>query len=190
MKIGLFGGSFDPVHHGHLIAAMVAREALGLDEVWFVPAAAQPFKTGGHAASAADRVAMLRLAVAGQPGLTLESCEVEREGPSYTVDTLRTLEGRQPGHRFILLLGADAAADFPRWREPEEIARRAQVAVLARPGHAVPSAPWVSAVVPVPALEISATDLRRRVADGRSIRYFVPDAVATYVAQHGLYRNQ
>ena len=189
MMVGLFGGSFDPVHHGHLIAAAVAREALQLDEVRFVPAGAQPFKAGGHIAPALDRVAMLRLALASVPGMTVEPCEVEREGPSYTVDTLRAFEAREPGQSFILLLGADAAAEFPRWHEAEEIVRRARVAVLARPGHTVPAAAWVSAVVPVPALEISATDLRRRVAAGRPIRYFVPDAVATYVAERGLYRN-
>ncbi|MEO6067736.1 MAG: nicotinate-nucleotide adenylyltransferase [Gemmatimonadales bacterium] len=187
--VGLLGGSFDPVHHGHLIAALVAREALQLDEVLFIPAGVQPFKTGGPAAPAVDRVAMLRLALAGLTGLGVETCEVDREGPSYTVDTLRTLEGREPGRSFILLLGADAAAEFPRWREAEEIVRRARVAVLTRPGHVVPAAAWVSAVVPMPALEISATDLRRRVAAGHPIRYFVPDAVASYVAQHGLYRN-
>ena len=188
--IGLFGGSFDPVHHGHLMVAQMARETLQLPELRFVPAGAQPFKVGTHGASAADRVAMLRLALAGTPGLTLETCEVERDGPSYTVDTLRTLEAREPGESFILLVGADAARDLPRWREAEEVLRRAKVAVLTRPGHEAPAAPWVSAVVPVPALELSATDLRRRAAAGRSLRYFVPDAVANYVAARGLYKDQ
>lgn len=187
--IGLFGGSFDPVHHGHLVAAQVARERLELPEVRFVPAGAQPFKTGGHQAPAEARVAMLRLAVAGVPGLTVETCEVEREGPSYTVDTLRALEAREPGESFILLVGADAARDLPQWREAEEILRRARVAVLTRPGHEAPAAPWVSAVVPVPALDLSATDLRRRAAAGRSLRYFVPDAVAHYVTARGLYKD-
>jgi nicotinate-nucleotide adenylyltransferase len=187
--IGLFGGSFDPVHHGHLIAALTAREALALDEVRFVPTATQPFKARGHAASSADRVAMLRAAVRQLPGFTVETTEVEREGPSFTIDTLRVLQAREPGRPFILLVGADAAADLPRWRDAEEILQRARVAVLARPGHAAPDAAWVSAIVPVPALEISATDLRRRVAAGRPIRYFVPDAVAAYVAERGLYRN-
>lgn len=187
--IGLFGGSFDPVHHGHLIAAQVAREVLQLDEVRFIPTGIQPFKTDGPKAPAADRVAMLRLALAGNGGMALETCEVDRTGPSYTVDTLRTLEAREPGRSFILLLGTDAGRDFPRWREAEEIVRRAKVALLARPGHEAPAGSWVSAVVPVPALEISATDLRQRVAAGRSIRYYVPDAVAAYVAERGLYRN-
>lgn len=187
--IGLFGGSFDPVHHGHLMVAQVAREALQLAELRFVPAGVQPFKAGAHVASAADRVAMLRLALASAPGLTLETCEVERAGPSYTVDTLRTLEAREPGESFILLLGADAARDLPRWREADEVLRRAKVAVLTRPGHEAPVAPWVSVVVPVPVLELSATDLRRRAAAGRSLRYFVPDAVANYVAARGLYKD-
>jgi nicotinate-nucleotide adenylyltransferase len=187
--VGLFGGSFDPVHHGHLIAAQVAREALQLEEVRFIPTGVQPFKSEGTRAPAADRVAMLRLALAGAPGFTLETCEVDRPGPSYTVDTLRAFEAREPGRSFILLLGTDAGRDFPRWREAEEIVRRAKVALLARPGHEAPAGSWVSAVVPMPALEISATDLRQRVADGRSIRYFVPDAVAAYVAERGLYRN-
>ncbi|HTK56952.1 MAG TPA: nicotinate-nucleotide adenylyltransferase [Gemmatimonadales bacterium] len=188
--IGLFGGSFDPVHHGHLMVALVARETLQLQELRFVPAGIQPFKEGEHLASTADRVAMLRLALASCPGMVVETSEVEREGPSYTVDTLRALKAREPGESFILLLGADAARDLPRWREAEEVVRLAKVAVLTRPGHEAPVAPWVSAVVPVPALELSATDLRRRAAAGRSLRYFVPDAVANYVAARGLYKDQ
>ena len=187
--VGLFGGSFDPVHHGHLIAAQVAREVLQLDEVRFVPTGIQPFKTEGPKAPAADRVAMLRLALAGAPGLKLETCEVDRPGPSYTVETLRILKAREPEKVFILLVGTDVAQEFPRWREAEEIVRRAKVVLLARPGHEAPAGLWVSAVVPVPALEISATDLRQRVAAGRPIRYYVPDAVAAYVAERGLYRN-
>lgn len=188
--IGLFGGSFDPVHHGHLMVAQVARETLQLAEVRFVPTGIQPFKAGGHVAPAADRVAMLRLALASAPGFGIETCEVEREGPSYTVDTLRALEAREPGEAFILLVGADAARDLPRWREADEIFRRARIAVLTRPGHEAPVAPWVSAIVPVPALDLSATDLRLRAAAGRTLRYFVPDAVANYVAARGLYKDQ
>jgi nicotinate-nucleotide adenylyltransferase len=188
--VGLFGGSFDPVHHGHLIVARAAAEQLGLAELRFVPAGEQPFKAGRHGASAADRAEMLRLALAGEPGFGVERCEVEREGRSYTVDTLRTLTAREPGRSFILLLGADAAADLPRWRESEEVQRLARVAILTRPGHTIRDAVPGAVVVPVPALEISATQLRERVAAGRSIRYFVPEAVATYVAERGLYRNQ
>lgn len=187
--VGLFGGSFDPVHHGHLLVARAAVEALQLEELRFVPAAEQPFKAGRHAASAADRVAMLRAAIAGAPGFAVETAEVDRGGASYTVETLRGLKEREPGRVFILLLGADAAADLPRWREADAVLQLARVAVFARPGHPIPDAGWVSAVVPAPLLDISATDLRQRVAAGRPIRYYVPDAVATMVAERGLYRN-
>ena len=187
--VGLFGGSFDPFHHGHLLVALAAVEALGLEELRFVPAREQPFKEGTHVASVTDRVEMLRRAVAGTPGLTVDPVEADRPGPSYTVDTLRLLREREPGREFILLLGADAAAGLPKWRESEEVLRLARVAVFARPGVPMPEAPWVSAVVPAPAIDISATELRRRAAAGRSIRYYVPDAVATYVAERGLYRK-
>ena len=158
-------------------------------EVRFVPAREQPFKAGRHAAPAEDRVAMLRAAVAGMPGFGVETLELDRPGPSYTVDTLRALAAREPGEAFILLLGADAAGEFPQWRESAAVAALARVAVLTRPGHPAPEAPWVWRAVPVPALEISATELRRRVAAGRSIRYFVPDAVAAHVAGRGLYQD-
>ena len=188
--VGLFGGSFDPVHHGHLIVARAALEALGLEELRFVPAGAQPFKPEGPVAPAADRLEMLRRAVAGEPHFVIEECEVYRPGPSYTVDTLRELTAREPGRSFILLVGADAAEALPRWREAEDLLRLARVAVVTRPGHPVPEGAWVSATVPAPMLEISATDLRRRVAAGRSIRYYVPDAVAAYVADRGLYKDR
>ena len=186
--VGLFGGSFDPVHHGHLLVARAALESLALEELRFVPAAEQPFKPGGHA-PAADRVALLRAAIAGAPGFGVETAEVDRGGASYTVETLRMLKEREPARTFILLLGADAAADLPRWREADEVLRLARVAVFARPGYPIPDAAWVSAVVPAPAIDISATDLRQRVAAGRPIRYYVPDPVATMVAERGLYRN-
>lgn len=188
--VGLFGGSFDPVHHGHLILARAALEELGLEEVRFIPAGAQPFKTRGPVAGAPDRLEMLRSALRGEPRFVLEECEIRRPGPSYTVDTLRELTAREPGRSFILLLGADAAQLLPRWREAEEVLRLARVAVFARPGHQVPEGAWVQATVPAPLLELSATELRQRAAAGRSLRYFVPDPVADYVATRGLYKDQ
>lgn len=187
--VGLFGGSFDPVHHGHLILARAALEALGLEEVRFIPAGAQPFKPTGPVAPASERLEMLRRAVQGEPRFVVEESEIRRPGPSYTIDTLRELTGREPGRPFILLLGADAAQLLPRWRENEEVVRLARVAVFARPGHPLPEGAWVHAAVPAPLMEISATDLRRRVAAGRPIRYYVPDAVASYVAERGLYKD-
>ncbi|HEU5305434.1 MAG TPA: nicotinate-nucleotide adenylyltransferase [Gemmatimonadales bacterium] len=185
--IGLFGGSFDPVHHGHLLVGQVAAEKLRLDALRFVPAREQPFKRGRHRSSPEDRAAMLSLATAGAPGFEVELSELQRPGPSYTVDTLRRLREREPGAEFILLLGADAAADLPAWHEADQIARLARIAVFARPGSAVPDSRWVSAVVEVPAIDISATEIRERVARGQSIRYWVPESVAEYIERHRLY---
>jgi nicotinate-nucleotide adenylyltransferase len=186
-SIGLLGGSFDPVHHGHLIVGRVAAESLGLDELRFVPAREQPFKRGRHAAPAADRAAMLELAVAGTPGFGIERLELDRPGPSYTVDTLLALRAREPEAGLTLLLGADAAAELGAWHRAEELPGLARVVVFARPGAAVPGSRLVAATIEVPALEISATEIRRRVRAGQPIRYWVPDAVAEYVARHRLY---
>ena len=187
--VGLFGGSFDPIHHGHLIVARIAAEALGLDQVRFMPARAQPLKEGRHGADPAQRAAMVELAIAGEPGFALEPIELARDGYSYTVDTLRALRAREPGLEPVLLLGMDAAAELPRWKESAAVLDLARVAVFARAGGPVLEVPGVWRVVDVPALEISATALRWRAAAGRSIRYWVPDAVADYVAAHGLYRD-
>jgi nicotinate-nucleotide adenylyltransferase len=187
VKIGLFGGSFDPVHHGHLIVGQAAAEALGLDELRFVPAREQPFKLGQHAAPAADRAAMLELAVQGAPRLSVERLELERPGPSYTVDTLRALVARQPGAAFTLLLGADAARELEDWREAGALPGLARIVVFARGSTAVPDSRLIAGVVEVPRIEISATEIRGRVRAGLPIRYWVPDAVARYVAQHRLY---
>jgi nicotinate-nucleotide adenylyltransferase len=185
--IGLFGGSFDPVHHGHLIVGRAAAERLGLDELRFVPAREQPFKRGRHAAPANDRAAMLALAVSGETGLAVERSELDRPAPSYTVDTLRALRAREPDAAFTLLLGGDAAGELAAWHEAEALPGLARIAVFARPGSAVPASPLIAVVVEVPAIDISATEIRRRVRSGQSIRYWVPDAVAEYVARHRLY---
>ncbi|MGH7499712.1 MAG: nicotinate-nucleotide adenylyltransferase [Gemmatimonadales bacterium] len=185
--VGLLGGSFDPVHNGHLIVGQVAAETLGLETLRLMPAREQPFKRGLHGASAADRAAMLDLAIEGIPALSVESLELSRPGPSYTVDTLRALHAREPGTEFTLLLGADAAADFPAWHEAAEIPRLARIVVFARPGSVVPRLPAISGTVEVPAIDISATEIRRRVREGRSIGGWVPDAVAGYIASHRLY---
>ena len=186
-SIGLLGGSFDPVHHGHLIAGRIAAEALGLDELRFVPAREQPFKRGRHGAPAADRAAMLDLAVAGAPGFAVERVELDRPGPSYTVDTLRALRARDPGAALTLLLGADAAAELDVWHRAEELLGLARIVVFGRPGAPMPATPLITGTVEVPALEISATEIRARVRAGRSIRYWVPDAVSEYIARHRLY---
>jgi nicotinate-nucleotide adenylyltransferase len=185
--IGLFGGSFDPVHHGHLIVGQVAREALGLELLRFVPALEQPFKRGRHRTSADHRAAMLSLALEHAPGFTLETAELNRPGPSYTVDTLEELQRRDPRAEFVLLLGADAAAELPSWHEAKRIPRLARIAVFARPGTALPPSDQFSLSIEVPAIDISATEIRSRVRQGRSIRYWVPDRVAEYISAHRLY---
>jgi len=185
--IGLFGGSFDPVHHGHLIVAQVAAERLGLESLRFLPAREQPFKRGRHRTSPEHRAAMLSLASSNAPGFAVETVELDRAGPSYTVHTLEELHRREPEAEFMLLLGADAATELPAWHEVGRIPELARLAVFARPGSTVPSLPFSAEVIEVPAIDISATEVRRRIARGESIRYWVPDAVAEYIARHRLY---
>lgn len=185
--IGLLGGSFDPVHHGHLIVAQVAVEALGLDSLRFVPVREQPFKRGQHRSAPEHRAAMLSLAIAGSPAFAMERSELERPGPSYSVHTLEDLHRRQPATDWVLLLGADAAADLPAWHQAERIPQLARVVVFARPGSTVPVSPTISQVIEVPSIDISATEIRRRVQRRQPIRYWVPDAVAEYIVRHQLY---
>jgi nicotinate-nucleotide adenylyltransferase len=185
--IGLFGGSFDPIHHGHLIVGQVAAEKLKLASLRFVPARQQPFKTGQHNTSAEHRAAMLELAVRDASNTMVERIELNRPGPSYTIDTLKQLREQEPDSEFVLLLGADAAADFPAWKEAEAVSRLARMAVLARPGFPVPNFPWATSTVEVPGIDISATEIRRRARAGRSLRYWVPEAVEEYIVAHRLY---
>ncbi len=184
--IGLLGGSFDPVHHGHLITALSLLEQLHLSEIRLVVAREQPLKQG-HLASAVHRARMVELAVAGEPALGVENLELEREGPSYTVDTLRALHLREPGTPWVLLLGSDAARDLDRWKEAEEVARLARIVVFGRAGEAAPATPLVAATVTVPAIEISATGIRERVRRGLSVEYLVPSGVAAYIRENRLY---
>ncbi len=187
MRIGVFGGTFDPPHLGHWLAAVDAVEALALDEVIWVPAAQQPLKAGVVSADAAHRLAMTRLMVQGDQRFRVDAVELERGGLSFTVDTLRDYRERYPDAALFLLLGSDAAASLPKWREPEGIRALAEIAVLTRGGEAVGLPSGVRAV-PTRRVDLSATEIRERVAAGRSIRGFVPDAVAAYIAAHGLYQ--
>jgi nicotinate-nucleotide adenylyltransferase len=184
----LFGGSFDPVHVAHLIVAEAAAEAFGPGAtIRFLPAREQPFKRAAHQATAEQRAEMLDLAVAGNPRLRVERVELGLPTPSYTVRTLRALGDREPGNRFTLLLGADAARDLAAWWEVEALPGLADIVVFARPGATVLRHPLVSRVIPVPMIDLSATQVRERVKQGRSIRYLVPDPVREYIAAHGLY---
>ncbi|MHB1312889.1 MAG: nicotinate (nicotinamide) nucleotide adenylyltransferase, partial [Gemmatimonadaceae bacterium] len=164
-----------------------AAEALGLDQLAWIPAATQPLKAAADTASAEHRLAMTRLAAAGNPRFSVDALELERGGLSFTVDTLRTYRERHPGAALFLLLGADAAALLLKWREPGQVRALAEIVVLTRGGEGLEPPAGVS-MLSTRRVDLSATEIRARVRQGRSIRGFVPDAVADYIAAHGLYR--
>lgn len=196
--VGLLGGSFNPPHVGHLVCAQEARDQLGLDRVLLLPAHDPPHKELPGDPGPRARLDMCRLAVGGDPGLGVCAIELEREGPSYTVDTLRVLAEREPGDELTFIVGGDMADTLPSWREPREVLRLARMAVTGREeldelGLAAKLADLHdgSRVVffTMPRLDVSSTDLRRRVSEGRPIRHLVPDAVADEIAAHGWYRQ-
>lgn len=184
------GGTFDPPHLGHLVAASDAAQALGLDLVLWVPSALHPFKKGSVRTSPAVRLEMVRAAIAGDPRFRADALELEREGPSYTVDTLRELHARHPGAELFFLTGADNLRDLPKWREPDEVVRLARLVVVSREGEAAPEDTRYPAVaVHVLRVDVSSTEVRRRVAAGESIRYLVPEPVREIVERERLYRG-
>ena len=194
IRLAVFGGSFNPPHVGHLAVAEAAAEAAGIGRVLWMPAAASPFKQGDPAVVAAEhRLAMTRLAVAGNARFAVDDAEVRRGGVSYTVDTLRALRAAHPEADLALLLGGDSLADFSQWREPEAILALARLIVYRRPGFTEAGVPpeVLARVtfVDAPLIELSGTALRARLAAGRTVRYLVPDAVVAYVEAHGLYRR-
>lgn len=203
-RVGVLGGTFDPIHIGHLAAGEEAREALGLDRVLFVPAGVPPHKLGRDISTAEDRVAMVRLAIADNPVFELSRIEVDRPGPSYTVDTAARLlaEGATDGRpidELTVLISAELLGSLHTWHEPERLLALARLAVVPRPGHVVAGRSYVAERFPAqadrvtfldaPNLGLSATEIRARAATGRSIRYLVPDAVAAWIGDHHLYRE-
>ena len=193
MQVGLFGGSFNPPHLGHLVIAEVMREQFGLDRVLWMPSYQTPHKQGARDMAGADhRLAMTRLATASNPGFAVSDLEVQRQGVSYTVDTLRTLQAEQPETAFAFILGGDSLRGFASWHEPDEILKRVPLLVYERPGVARPTLLPAHATrirfARAPLLEISGTAVRQRCRHGQSIRYFVPDDVRAYIAEHQLYR--
>lgn len=181
-RIGVFGGTFDPVHVGHLAIALAALETVPLERVLFVPARHSPLKDA-PVASAADRLAMLVAATRDEPRFVVSPLELEREGPSYTVDTLEALKGE--GELF-LILGSDALADLDRWRSPDRIRALATILVARRPQ--APESGAHARTFDAPSLEISSHELRARAARGHSLRYLVPDEVWRHIERTGLYR--
>ncbi len=195
MTIGLLGGTFDPPHVGHLVLGECARAQLGLDRVYFMPAGDPWRKAGRDVASATDRLAMTNLAIAGNPHFSLDEREVEHIGPTYTVDTLRELHG-QGLDDIVLILGSDALADMPTWREPDVITALARLAVAPK-GMDEGQQAWLAAqvgvdtppaLVEMPPIPVSSTLVRERVREGRPIRYLVPETVEAYIRERGLYR--
>lgn len=202
MRIGLFGGSFDPVHRGHLLLAECCWRQARLDRVEFVPTAQQPLKPRGPVASEADRSAMLRLAIADRPEFALSLIEIERGGVSYTVETLRQLRDEQPDAELFFLMGADSLADFPTWREPAAICELATPVVVRRAGTPPPDFNGLAALVAaerlaeiraleveMPATLISSSNIRRLIAEGGAWQSLVPERVAEYIDERGLYRS-
>ena len=197
-SLGIIGGTFDPIHHGHLAIAEEAREALGLAHVLFVPAAQPPHKPGRPVTAPEHRLAMLELAVAGNPAFSVSTVELDRGGTSYTVDTLEALAASGVVDPWFIM-SEEALADFTSWRQPERILALCRLAVVPRSGYDQLDATWVTArfpglehrvtFLPGPLLPVSGSVVRARAAVGRSVRYLVPDAVARYIAQHGLYAD-
>jgi nicotinate-nucleotide adenylyltransferase len=190
VRLGIFGGTFDPPHLGHLVAASEVAAALTLDRVVWVPAAVHPFKRGRVAAPPAVRLEMVRAAIAGDPRFTADGVELERSGPSYTVDTLRALQARHPGAELFFVTGAENLRELHLWHQPDEVVRLARLVGVWRGGEGVPAdARYPAQAVRVTRIDLSSTEVRRRVGAGEAIRYLVPDAVAALIARHGLYRG-
>jgi nicotinate-nucleotide adenylyltransferase len=202
MKIGIFGGTFDPVHLGHLILAEQCREQAALDQVLFVPAALPPHKLEQTLTPFAQRVEMLSLAISGQPAFRIDELEKDRSGPSYTVDTLMKLQQARPGDELCFILGSDSLHDLPLWYQPRRILELATLLVVARADWPTFSAeelkqslqladdfPLRYQIVEAPLITIASRDIRRRIAEGRSVRYMIPRAVEAYVEDKGLYKT-
>ncbi|QDT02448.1 Nicotinate-nucleotide adenylyltransferase [Rubripirellula lacrimiformis] len=201
-RIGIYGGSFDPVHIGHLWIADAACESLSLDQVLWIPTATSPLKPSGPTASDEHRLQMLRLAVSGNPSFVVDDREIRRGDVSYTVDTIAQIRSEQPDDELVLIIGSDSLASFDRWHEPERLLDLVDLAVIQRGGDpkidfgvleslATPEKirRAEQCVVPMPVIEISSGELRRRIGAGQSIRYRVPAAVAAMISAESIYRS-
>ncbi len=198
-RTAVFGGSFNPIHYGHLLLADEVLETLKLDRILFVPAAVPPHKSPAHLAPAGDRHEMVRLATAGHPKFEVSDAELRRAGPSYTVDTLEAL--RTPREDLFLIVGSETFLDLLTWREPRRIAELARLVVVPRVGSAFDADSAAAQkvvreigqeplIVRATSLPISASDLRRRVREGRSVAYRLPEAVAAYIRARRLYQSE
>lgn len=194
LAIGIMGGTFDPIHHGHLVAASEVMDAFNLDEVVFVPTATQPFKEGQRVTSAEHRYLMTVVATASNPRFTVSRVDIDRGGTTYTIDTLRDLRALYPPNTDLYFItGADALAEILQWKDPEALFDMAHFIGVTRPGHVLDASGLPSgavSLVEVPAMAISSTDCRQRVAAGQPVWYLVPDGVVQYINKYDLYRNE
>jgi nicotinate-nucleotide adenylyltransferase len=200
MRLGIYGGTFDPVHFGHLLLAEQCREQCGLDQIWFVPAGTPPHKQDTGITPGPRRAEMLEFALAGYANFAVNTLEIKRSGPSYTVETLRHLRQEHPEHELFLLVGTDSLEDLPLWRAPAEIAALATLVVANRGNAPQPDLEPLRLhlgteavdriqVAQMPGIDFSSRDIRRRVQQGQSIRYMTPRAVEQYILEHRLYRE-
>ncbi|GBF73723.1 nicotinate (nicotinamide) nucleotide adenylyltransferase [Paenibacillus sp. 598K] len=193
IQVGLMGGTFDPIHLGHLLAAESAREACGLDEVWFIPAATPPLKDHAPRATAEERLEMVYRGIDFQPHFRAMALELERGGTSYTIDTVQALREAYPGREFSFILGADRVNDLKDWHRIEELAELISFIAVERPGATMDTSQLPAAVrervkrCEMPLIDISSTDIRTRREDGRSIRFLVPDKVYQFIRRNELY---
>lgn len=198
-RIGVLGGTFDPPHLGHLWLATLAADAIGLDRVLFMPAAQPPHKRGQLVSRATDRLLMTRLAITGDPALELSPIEMERPGPSYTIDSVDELERAHPDAKLFLIMAADSLNDIDTWREPDRLLERIEWVVGPRPGSSLPdrgaledrfgAAASRIHLLTGPSLDVNSSEIRRRVAAGRTIRYLVASGVEELIVERGLYRR-
>lgn len=200
MRLGLLGGTFDPVHFGHLLLAERCREECRLDQVWFLPAGNPPHKQTDVISPGIQRAEMLEFAIAGHPQFSVNRMELSRTGRSFTVDTLRELHGEDPARELFFLIGADSLADLPLWRDPAGIAELAMIVAVNRGDRPLPELDDLRGklgdavvnriqLVTMPGIDFSASDIRRRTRAGQSIRFMTPRACEVYIQQHGLYQD-
>ena len=189
MKIGILGGSFNPIHFGHLILAQEAKESLGLEKVLFVPCALPPHKSEDDLLSASHRLEMVRLAIQGDPHFELSDLEVRRGGVSYSIDTVSTLRKQFPSATFYFLIGSDALQGLSRWKEIEQLKRLCHFVMAGRPRFPAVDLPKELLRLSMPEIDISSREIRQRLKEGRSIRYLVPEPVRDYLEKKQLYSH-
>ncbi len=199
MQIGLFGGTFDPIHHGHLLLAERCRGDAGLDEVWFLPSYQPPHKHAPSITRFEHRCEMVTLATTGQPAFRVEAIEKELPPPSYTANTIAELRQRHPEHDFSLIVGADCLPDIPKWHDPSRLLELTSLIVVPRPGTPLWTAPELATAIGVsptsvrmkiidcPLMELASRDIRARVSEGKTIRYLVPRAVEEFIRERKMY---